>query len=103
MKWTAEELESMAAWDAAIDAEGWTAADEAAARLIAKVLLPTLLDKLYLEKLSDIQVPEKSKTVYVKEKRPMRGKKKSKGNVAAQKARWYARQKLKKQLLSGAE
>lgn len=93
----------MAAWDAAIDAEEWTPADEEAAQEIAKVLLPTLLDRLYLEKLSGIQVPQKKKTVYVKENRPMKGKKKSKGNVAAQKARWYARQKLIKDLLHGKQ
>ena len=90
MKWTAEELASMAAWDAAIDAEGWTAADEAAAREIEMVLLKALL----LEKLSDIQFSEK---------RPMKGKKKGKGNVAAQKARWHARQKLKKLISYGKE
>lgn len=93
----------MAAWDAAIEAEEWTPADEEAAMEIARVLLPTLLDRLYLEKLPDIQVPEKTNTVYVKEKRPMKGKKKSKGNVDAQKARWYARQKLIKNLLSGKQ
>lgn len=93
----------MAAWDLAIEAEEWTPEDEEAAQEIAKVLLPTLLDRLYLEKLPGIQVPEKTKTVYVKEKRPMKGKKKSKGNVAAQKARWYARQKLIKELLSGKQ
>lgn len=93
----------MAEWDAAIDAEEWTSADEEAAMEIARVLLPTLLDRLYLKRLPDIQVPERTKTVYVKEKRPMKGKKKSKGNVVAQKARWYARQKLIKELLSGKQ
>ena len=85
MKWTDDELESMAAWDAAIEDEGWTEADEAAAREIEMVLLKALL----LEKLSDIQFMEK---------RPIKGKKKGKGNVAAQKSRWRARQKLKKLL-----
>ena len=88
MKWTAEELASMAAWDAAIEAEGWTAADEEAAREIEMVLLKALL----LEKLSDIQSRENRS-----------GKKKGKGNVAAQKARWYARQKLKKLISYGKE
>lgn len=100
MKWTAEELQSMAAWDAAIDAGGWTEDDEAAAQDIAQALLQPLLDRKVLEVLPTLPVPDRqSGTVYVAEKRPMRGKRKSKGNVAAQHARWYARQKLKKQLL----
>lgn len=94
----------MASWDAAIDAEGWTAEDEAAAQDIAQALLQPLLERRLMEVLSILHVPDRhAETVYVAEKRPMRGKRKSKGNVAAQKARWYARQKLKKQLLSGAE
>lgn len=94
----------MASWDAAIEAEGWTAADEAAAQDIAQALLQPLLERRVLEVLPMLPVPERQpQTVYVAEKRPMRGKRKSKGNVAAQKARWYARQKLKKQLLTGKE
>lgn len=97
-------MRSMALWDAAIEAEGWTAADEAAAQDIAEALLQPLFERRVLEVLSTLHLPvRQQKTVYVAEKRPMKGRRKSKGNVAAQKARWYARQKLKKQLLSGKE
>lgn len=97
MKWTVEELESMALWDAAIEAEGWTAEDESAAEDIAQALLQPLFERRLLEVLPTMQIPERQlQTVYVAEKRPMKGRRKSKGNVAAQKARWYARQKLKK-------
>ena len=104
MKWTTEDLQSMAAWDAAIDAGGWTEADEAAAQDIAQALLQPLLERRVLEVLPTLPVSDRQpETVYVAEKRPMRGRRKSKGNVVAQKARWYARQKLKKQLLLGSE
>lgn len=104
MKWTAEELQSMAAWDAVIEAGGWTEDDEAAARDIAQALLQPLLDRRVQEVLPTLSEPKRQQeTVYVAEKRPMRGRRKSKGNVSAQKARWYARQKLKKQLLLGIE
>ena len=94
----------MAIWDAAIDAEGWTAADEAAARDIARAILQPLLEQRMLEILPTLQELERQhKTVYVVEKRPNKGKRKSKGNVAAQKARWRARQKIKKNLLDGIE
>ena len=84
----------MAAWDAAIDAEGWTAADEAASKAIRELLLPELMRRLeYVEAFSALPY----RTKYKKENRPGKGRRKSKGNIAAQKARRYARQRLKKQ------
>lgn len=97
--WTREELQDMAAYDDLIDEMPWGPAEEAAAEAIREQLLPELMRRLEDVKASP-ELPYR--TEYKKETRPGKGRRKSKGNVAAQQARRYARQKLKKQLLEGS-
>lgn len=95
--WTREELQDMAAYDSLIDEMPWGPAEEAAAEAIREQLMPEIMRRLEVEVSSSVPY----RTEYKKETRPGKGRRKSKGNVAAQKARRYARQKLKKQLLEG--
>lgn len=92
--WTKEELQDMATYDDLIDEMPWGPAEEAASEEIRKQLLPELMRRLEVEASSSVPYSTK----YKKETRPGKGRRKSKGNVAAQKARRAARQKLMKQL-----
>ena len=91
IRWMPEELKAMAAWDEYIDKSEWSIEDEEASRFIAQILNPVL----YQDLVAAIEIDGSHVKKYVPEHRPGKGKRKSKGNVPAQKKRRYLRNKLK--------